>query len=135
MAINRLVKGRFQDNFEFLQWFKKFFDSNYDGREYNAMEARGAVAIGAGTGGPISTGSASTLNSRMPAQRNVAPTARPVGRAAPTNRVAPLKAGAANRRIQSNNSHVGDHTDNSLDLQKLEELDSRVSQLPSSENE
>jgi len=129
VAINRLVKARFQDNFEFLQWFKKFFDSNYDGREYNAMEARGAVTIGVGAGGPIGTGSGSTLNSRMPAQRNVAPTTRPVGRAAPTNRVAPLKAGAANRRIQSNNSHGGDHTDNSMDLQKLEELDSRMSEM------
>jgi hypothetical protein len=23
-----LVKSRFQDNFEFLQWFKKFYDTN-----------------------------------------------------------------------------------------------------------
>lgn len=29
-----------QDNFEFLQWFKKFFDANYDGREYNPLEMR-----------------------------------------------------------------------------------------------
>ncbi|XP_017077240.2 microtubule-associated protein RP/EB family member 1 [Drosophila eugracilis] len=27
VPIDRLIKGRFQDNFEFLQWFKKFFDS------------------------------------------------------------------------------------------------------------
>ena len=43
--INKLVKGRFQDNFEFLQWFKKFFDANYDGRNYNPYEARGRQAI------------------------------------------------------------------------------------------
>lgn len=41
-----MIKGRFQDNFEFLQWFKKFFDANYDGREYDAIEARGGVMIG-----------------------------------------------------------------------------------------
>lgn len=29
-----------QDNFEFLQWFKKFFDANYDGHEYNPLEMR-----------------------------------------------------------------------------------------------
>ena len=125
MAINRLVKGRFQDNFEFLQWFKKFFDSNYDGREYNAMEARGGVTIGAGATGPANTGSGSTLNSRMPAQRNIMPATRPVGRAAPTTRVAPIKQAIGVRRPQNNNSHGGDQPD--IDLQKFEEMESRVS--------
>lgn len=39
----RLVKGKFQDNFEFLQWFKKFFDANYDGHEYDALAMRGGL--------------------------------------------------------------------------------------------
>ncbi|EDW85011.2 uncharacterized protein Dwil_GK12829 [Drosophila willistoni] len=28
IPIDKLVKGRFQDNLEFLQWFKKFYDAN-----------------------------------------------------------------------------------------------------------
>lgn len=40
IPVERLVKGRFQDNFEFVQWFKKFFDANYDGRNYNPVLAR-----------------------------------------------------------------------------------------------
>ena len=28
VPVDKLVKGRFQDNFEFVQWFKKFFDAN-----------------------------------------------------------------------------------------------------------
>ena len=48
MPVDRLIKGRFQDNFEFLQWFKKFFDANYDGREYDAMEARCGLQLGSG---------------------------------------------------------------------------------------
>ncbi|XP_018328463.1 microtubule-associated protein RP/EB family member 1 isoform X2 [Agrilus planipennis] len=48
IPVDRLIKGRFQDNFEFLQWFKKFFDANYDGNEYNALEARGHIALGSG---------------------------------------------------------------------------------------
>lgn len=48
MPVDRLIKGRFQDNFEFLQWFKKFFDANYDGREYDPFEARSAIPMGAG---------------------------------------------------------------------------------------
>ncbi|KAL0820575.1 hypothetical protein ABMA28_006420 [Loxostege sticticalis] len=48
IPVDKLIKGRFQDNFEFLQWFKKFFDANYDGREYDAFDARGGVTIGSG---------------------------------------------------------------------------------------
>lgn len=46
IPIDKLIKGRFQDNFEFLQWFKKFFDANYDGREYDAIEARAGITLG-----------------------------------------------------------------------------------------
>ncbi|XP_072107460.1 microtubule-associated protein RP/EB family member 3b isoform X2 [Mobula birostris] len=40
IPVERLVKGKFQDNFEFVQWFKKFFDANYDGKEYDPVLAR-----------------------------------------------------------------------------------------------
>ncbi|KAM6915597.1 microtubule-associated protein RP/EB family member 3-like [Xenentodon cancila] len=40
IPVERLVKGKFQDNFEFLQWFKKFFDANYDGKEYDPLLMR-----------------------------------------------------------------------------------------------
>ncbi|XP_023344107.1 microtubule-associated protein RP/EB family member 1 isoform X2 [Eurytemora carolleeae] len=46
IPVDRLVKGRFQDNFEFLQWFKKFFDANYDGRHYEAYAQRGGILVG-----------------------------------------------------------------------------------------
>ncbi|XP_039759022.1 microtubule-associated protein RP/EB family member 1 isoform X2 [Pararge aegeria] len=51
VPIDRLVKGRFQDNFEFLQWFKKFFDANYGGSEYDAMVAREGLPMGHGSAG------------------------------------------------------------------------------------
>merc|ERR1719270_1824456 len=46
VPVEKLIKGRFQDNFEFLQWFKKFFDANYDGFEYDAQEARAGIVLG-----------------------------------------------------------------------------------------
>uniref|UniRef100_A0A182MEL1 Microtubule-associated protein RP/EB family member 1 n=1 Tax=Anopheles culicifacies TaxID=139723 RepID=A0A182MEL1_9DIPT len=49
VPIERLSKGRFQDNFEFLQWFKKFFDANYDGKEYDPKGARNNAPMGYGT--------------------------------------------------------------------------------------
>ncbi|XP_053972895.1 microtubule-associated protein RP/EB family member 1 isoform X3 [Hylaeus anthracinus] len=49
VPIDRLVKGRFQDNFEFLQWFKKFFDVNYSRTEpYDALAMRGGEPMGSG---------------------------------------------------------------------------------------
>ncbi|PIO77842.1 hypothetical protein TELCIR_00021 [Teladorsagia circumcincta] len=45
VPVDKLIKGKFQDNFEFLQWFKKFFDANYDGHEYNPIEARGGEPL------------------------------------------------------------------------------------------
>jgi microtubule-associated protein, RP/EB family len=52
-----LIKGRFQDNFEFLQWFKKFFDANYDGRDYDASAAREGLPMGLGLpGAPVGSG-------------------------------------------------------------------------------
>ncbi|XP_028848748.1 microtubule-associated protein RP/EB family member 1-like isoform X5 [Denticeps clupeoides] len=40
IPVDKLIKGKFQDNFEFVQWFKKFFDANYDGKEYDPVAAR-----------------------------------------------------------------------------------------------
>ena len=57
--MDKLIKGRFQDNFEFLQWFKKFFDANFDGSPYDALEARGGEVLGLGP--PTTGGSQSHL--------------------------------------------------------------------------
>ena len=65
VPVDRLVKGKFQDNFEFLQvdldtsnffthdhifmqWFKKFFDANYGGQDYDALAMRGGEEVGSG---------------------------------------------------------------------------------------
>ncbi|GAV02310.1 hypothetical protein RvY_12895 [Ramazzottius varieornatus] len=52
IQVEKLIKGKFQDNFEFIQWFKKFFDANaaeinIDG--YDPMEARGGEPMGSTT--------------------------------------------------------------------------------------
>merc|ERR1719333_764790 len=46
IPVDKLVKGKFQDNFEFVQWFKKFFDANYGGQEYDALAMRGGEQVG-----------------------------------------------------------------------------------------
>ena len=54
IPVERLVKAKFQDNFEFCQWFKKFFDANYAGGEYDAVKSRGGVDPS--LGGPAGLG-------------------------------------------------------------------------------
>merc|ERR1719397_229195 len=79
--VDRLVKGRFQDNFEFMQWYKKFFDINFDGSDYDAWEMRGCIPLGAGgsrapTGGgmaAIQKSSASRASRGALEQQPVAP--------------------------------------------------------------
>ncbi|XP_037691244.1 microtubule-associated protein RP/EB family member 1-like [Choloepus didactylus] len=38
--VDKLVKGKCQDNFEFFQWFKNFFDAKYDGKDCDPVAAR-----------------------------------------------------------------------------------------------
>jgi len=62
VPVERLVKGKFQDNFEFVQWFKRFFDANYSGEgDYDPVGARGGETMGNAKSGAL----------------NKAPTARP----------------------------------------------------------
>uniref|UniRef100_A0A452UC86 Calponin-homology (CH) domain-containing protein n=2 Tax=Ursus TaxID=9639 RepID=A0A452UC86_URSMA len=40
IPVDKLVKGKFQDNFEFVQWLKKFFDANCDEKDYDPVAVR-----------------------------------------------------------------------------------------------
>ena len=69
IPVEKLVKGRFQDNFEFVQWFKKFFDANYTGAEYDAVAAREGVPLGPNAG-----------NAKVPVAAVSKPVAQPVAK-------------------------------------------------------
>jgi RP/EB family microtubule-associated protein len=38
--VPKLIKGKYQDNLEFLQWMKRYYDLHNPGVEYNAVERR-----------------------------------------------------------------------------------------------
>jgi len=40
IEVDKLVRGKYQDNLEFLQWIKTYFDRTYDGGEYDALARR-----------------------------------------------------------------------------------------------
>jgi len=41
IEVDKLIKGKYMDNLEFLQWMKRYFDLNYRGQEYDAIAQRG----------------------------------------------------------------------------------------------
>ncbi|BGP36244.1 microtubule integrity protein mal3 [Rhodotorula kratochvilovae] len=85
IPVDRLVRCKMQDNLEFLQWLKRFWDMNFPGGEYDPIARRGA----AGAAGARAPSAAGTRAAPPPAAaaRRPAPTAartsatRPVGAA------------------------------------------------------
>ncbi|KAG2203472.1 hypothetical protein INT47_008199 [Mucor saturninus] len=70
VPVDRLTKCKLQDNLEFMQWVKRFWDQNYPGGEYDALGRRkglGSVPTGAATGNRSSTTTshASTTSGRV----------------------------------------------------------------------
>ncbi|KAM3872037.1 microtubule-associated protein RP/EB family member 1-like [Diretmus argenteus] len=85
IPVDKLVKGKFQDNFEYVQWFKKFFDANYDGKDYDPVEARqGQDAM------PMPNSAVSALNKPPKKILNQAPQRAVVAKVAP--KMAPSSA-------------------------------------------
>ncbi len=74
------MKGKFQDNFEFVQWFKKFYEHNYNDAPYDPVEARGGAELGrpGPTGAKAKGGALGKVPSRAPPTRTTA--AAPVQR-------------------------------------------------------
>ncbi|KAJ8924182.1 hypothetical protein NQ315_006973 [Exocentrus adspersus] len=115
VPIDKLVKGRFQDNFEFLQWFKKFFDANYRGTEYDALGARGGEGMGAG-GANAPKGNSLMGRKPVAAQPPSLAKTKPIGRAMP--KVNPIRP-TASKPLQ--NRMAGDNG-------KIEELSNQISE-------
>lgn len=99
IPVENLVKCRMQDNLEFLQWSKRFWDQYYPGGDYDAVSRRKGGALPAGGGGGVG------------APRVAAVTAKRTGGTTPTTgpRVG-LKVGtgggAASAALQAENSSL-----------------------------
>ncbi|XP_073848963.1 microtubule-associated protein RP/EB family member 1 isoform X2 [Musca autumnalis] len=133
IPIDKLIKGRFQDNFEFLQWFKKFFDANYDGHDYDASAAREGAQMGFGAGNVKTlpgTGGGNT-SYRKPAVAVATQRSTVSSTVRPTTKVPPRAAPVANSRtnaISNSGGAVKKANDNSnaVTNQQIEELSSQV---------
>jgi len=95
--VDKLVKAKYQDNLEFLQWMKRFFDIKYNGQPYDSVGRRkgqdlfyilggNKVAPGGASAGPSSMNKAPTkigTTNKAPASSTGVPkatglTAKPV---------------------------------------------------------
>ncbi|XP_045452455.1 microtubule-associated protein RP/EB family member 1 [Melitaea cinxia] len=97
VPIDRLVKGRFQDNFEFLQWFKKFFDANYGGTEYDAMAQREGLPMGHGAAGAVPRAAPPSVKKPAAPVAKVAARPQTIGKANSTVRSPPVNLSRINQ--------------------------------------
>ncbi|VDL91808.1 unnamed protein product [Schistocephalus solidus] len=119
VPIERLVKGRFQDNFEFVQWFKRFYDANYQGHEYDAVAARDGIVVGSGSGkaankSRVPPGRTAIATTMRPAPRpgkftcNYLGYRNPGDKAIPAARAAPAPAAHTGVRSPAGSQSAGD---------------------------
>ncbi|RTG88639.1 microtubule-associated protein, RP/EB family [Schistosoma bovis] len=115
VPIEKLVKGKFQDNFEFLQWFKRFFDVNYDGHLYDALTARGGEKI---------IGSGKTPNkSQLDQPRNsISSNAKPVGQKQVVTTLRTSQSGVSGTPTNNNHYSAGDNAEVAILKQQFDQL-------------
>lgn len=93
-----LVKCKMQDNLEFLQWSKRYWDQYYPGGDYDAVGRRKGAAAAA----PPSMGSARTSTAASTARRPVANASAP----RTASRQAAAGGGAASAALQAKNTEL-----------------------------
>ncbi|KWU46764.1 hypothetical protein RHOSPDRAFT_31582 [Rhodotorula sp. JG-1b] len=117
IPVDRLVRCKMQDNLEFLQWLKRYWDMNFPGGEYDPIARRG----GAGARAPSATHSAS---GRAPvASTSGARRAPPASRPAAATARAPLGAGGRASSARSSSAAGG------VDPAALEALNAQMSEM------
>ncbi|PFH53269.1 hypothetical protein AMATHDRAFT_55014 [Amanita thiersii Skay4041] len=98
IPVEKLVKCKMQDNLEFLQWMKRFWDQNYGGQGYDAAARRkGAPADPPATIAPLSTGRSSSSSNNLAVGASArsggkTPVGHRAGSAQPTEAVQQLQA-------------------------------------------
>ncbi|KAJ8654267.1 hypothetical protein O0I10_010089 [Lichtheimia ornata] len=110
IPVDRLMKCKLQDNLEFTQWLKRYWDQTYPGGDYDALQRRKG---GAGGGG----GRASSRSG----------TAAPAG-ATRKALGSPAKAGATARSSSRNGGGVGS-MDGAAAASTIADLKKQVSEL------
>ncbi|KAK4474786.1 hypothetical protein MN116_001906 [Schistosoma mekongi] len=115
VPIEKLVKGKFQDNFEFVQWFKRFFDVNYDGHPYDALAARGGEKI-IGSGKPPN-------KSQLDQPRNsISSNVKPISQKQVVTTLRTSQSALSGTPTSNNHYAAGDNSEVAILKQRFEQL-------------
>lgn len=99
IEVGKLTKAKYQDNLEFCQWLKAFFEKNYNGEPYDAQARRKGqdlFYLGGTTAAPVKKGSgvpATSAPSAKPSTSGIA--------AKPKTTVAPKAGGEESKGADS----------------------------------
>ncbi|KAM0793749.1 hypothetical protein ACM66B_001169 [Microbotryomycetes sp. NB124-2] len=94
VPVEKLMNCKMQDNLEFLQWLKKFWDMNFPGGDYDAVARRGGTGAAAARSG-------SSAGVRPAARSPVTTTSAPPARAAASTANATRRAAPGTARTGS----------------------------------
>lgn len=117
--VDRLIKAKHQDNLEFLQWLKKFFDDNY-GNATNEYDAHGRRMLGKNLTGVKWAPPPGAVRSQSPAKMKPAVALKS---SSPNNKaslkISPNKYSATSSSV-SNNNNFHSSTSNRVTGSKVE---------------
>jgi len=119
--VPKLVQGKFQDNLEFLQWMKRYFDLHYNAEENN-YDAVGRRAHAKGGKATTSVKSPSAKVTSTPPKKTTTPTQT---KASPPNMIVPKKSTPITKP-----SAKGEDSEKVLELQRqLDEVQTSAAAL------
>lgn len=90
-----------QDNLEFLQWSKRYWDQYYPGGDYDALARRKGAGAPASAPAPVASSTSSRTSGAGAARRGTTPTTTPAARTA-----RPAGAGAASATVIAENASL-----------------------------
>lgn len=123
IEVEKLVKAKYQDNLEFMQWLKRYFDLNYNGEPYDAVGRRkGQDLHYIGSGNRPAAGTAKTAAAAPKKKTFAAPSAASGGKkfTKPTASGIGAAAGAA---------AVGAGAGSAVHQKKIQELEGEMAEL------
>lgn len=96
IPVEQLVKCKMQDNLEFLQWSKRYWDQHFPGGDYDAVARRKGAGVGA-------------VPAMPPVSRTAAAPRRPAGATAPRTSSRQGMPGVASGQLQRENAELKEH--------------------------
>mmetsp|Transcript_17367 Transcript_17367/g.32961 ORF Transcript_17367/g.32961 Transcript_17367/m.32961 type:complete len:266 (-) Transcript_17367:161-958(-) len=109
VPVQRLIKAKYQDNLEFFQWMKNFFDVRYSGDEYDAVGRRNAALRKQGKKVPKSSKASSRAEGKTGSSASRKPAKSSTGTRTRTNS-GPRSSGDAEKRLRAKDKEIGELT-------------------------